>query len=102
MSKKRNKTNNKPQRNREIAKGKCIFCGTTDSIELHHVVQKRFQGSNDPSNLVPICSRCHRTLHFLVDTLLDHLIQTGKLHEHEIRPPSKEVREYLKRLLKEL
>lgn len=91
-----------PQRNREIAQGKCIFCGTVNSIELHHVIQKRFQGSNDASNLVPICSRCHRTLHFLVDTLLDHLIQTGKLHEHEIRPPSKEVREYLKRLLKEL
>lgn len=103
MSKKRNKKNRpKPQRNREIAQGKCIFCGTPDSLEKHHCIQKRFGGSDLAENLIPICPKCHRVYHFLTDKMLDHLIKTGKLHEHEIRPPSKEVIDYLKRLVKNL
>lgn len=89
MSKKRKvRVKNKivRHRSREIPQHKCIFCGTTDSIERHHIIQKRFNGSNDESNLVPICSRCHSTYHWITDQLLNYLLAHKKIDQHEVRP----------------
>jgi 5-methylcytosine-specific restriction endonuclease McrA len=92
VSKKRktkSKVNRRPQR--EILPNKCIFCGSTDSIEKHHCVQRRFGGPDHPDNLVPICSRCHRTYHFLSDINLNHILKNRNIEKHEIRetiPPT--------------
>jgi 5-methylcytosine-specific restriction endonuclease McrA len=83
----KSKANRRSQR--EISPNKCIFCGTTESIEKHHCVQKRFGGPDHPDNLVPICSRCHRTYHFLSDINLNHILKNRNIEQHEIRetPP---------------
>jgi len=49
----------------------CLFCGMTAEeheeeygrdLDIHHVIPKRKGGSNEPSNLIPVCLSCHRTL----------------------------------------
>jgi hypothetical protein len=49
----------------------CLFCGVTSEeheeeygrdLDVHHVIPKRKGGSNEPSNLIPVCISCHRTL----------------------------------------
>ena len=66
----------------------CVFCGSTD-ITRHHVVFQRFapELASISSNIVPMCMRCQKLLHFYTDTLLDYLKTHGKLDHHEIRPP---------------
>ena len=36
----------------------CKCCGAA-SVNLHHVVYKSQGGTDDPSNLIPLCFSCH-------------------------------------------
>jgi predicted metal-dependent TIM-barrel fold hydrolase len=45
----------------------CHFCPRRDSIEVHHIVPQRFEGSNRKENLVAVCERCHEKLEALYD-----------------------------------
>jgi hypothetical protein len=46
----------------EIVAGKsCVRCDRPANA-AHHVLPRSFGGSDDPSNLVPVCSRCHPSL----------------------------------------
>lgn len=46
----------------EIVTGKpCVRCDSP-AEHAHHVLPRSFGGSDDPSNLVPVCSRCHPSL----------------------------------------
>jgi len=46
------------------AKIKCPLCGWDKaSLDLHHIINKKNGGSNDNSNLVPLCPNCHRMVH---------------------------------------
>ena len=38
-------------------------CGRTQFLEVHHVEPRRSGGSNQPSNLITLCSSCHRLWH---------------------------------------
>jgi len=49
----------------------CRFCGVTEaqhkedhgrSLDIHHIIPKRQGGTDDVSNLLPVCIDCHRTL----------------------------------------
>lgn len=43
---------------------KCYNCGsTTDTLELHHIVPLGLGGTNNPSNIVPLCGKCHDLVH---------------------------------------
>lgn len=42
------------------AKGKCEDCGTTQNLEIHHIVSWRRGGTHDLSNLKLLCHDCHR------------------------------------------
>jgi 5-methylcytosine-specific restriction endonuclease McrA len=53
---------------------KCYFCGSTDNIQLHHIIPKRLGGTSDPENLIPLCDNCHKKLHNLIDPVIDYLI----------------------------
>ena len=64
---------------------KCLFCGARDSLQRHHIIQKRFHGSDNTSNIVLLCPRCHRLYHGLTDLLLDHVLKHRKINYHEIR-----------------
>jgi len=43
----------------------CFFCGSEGPIETHHVVPRRFDGSDSSENLVDLCPTCHRRLESL-------------------------------------
>lgn len=42
----------------------CVNCGSTESIELHHIVPLSVGGTNNISNIVPLCGKCHMGVHF--------------------------------------
>ena len=42
---------------------RCANCRDTDSLEIHHVVPLSLGGTNEITNLVPLCHRCHKTAH---------------------------------------
>jgi len=47
----------------------CKFCGEADqdSLERHHIVPRRFHGSDKEENLVTLCASCHRKLESIHD-----------------------------------
>lgn len=47
----------------------CHFCGekSTASLETHHVVPRRYGGSDEPENLVLLCGTCHNKIEALYD-----------------------------------
>jgi len=53
------------QKQKEIPS--CKFCGETDTdaLESHHIVPRRFNGSDDEENLVTLCASCHRKIESL-------------------------------------
>ena len=44
-----------------VADKACVRC-ERPAEHAHHVLPRAFGGSDDPSNLVPVCSRCHPSL----------------------------------------
>jgi len=46
---------------------RCKFCRETDRLERHHIVPRRFDGSNDEENIVTVCPTCHSKLESLYD-----------------------------------
>jgi hypothetical protein len=47
----------------------CFICGDQrqNSLEQHHIVPKRFNGSDDDENLVTLCASCHAAIEKLYD-----------------------------------
>jgi hypothetical protein len=41
------------------AETRCWRCGTERSLQRCHIVAKQFSGSDDASNIVPLCCECH-------------------------------------------
>lgn len=41
----------------------CANCGSTDKIEYHHIVPLVLGGTNNLSNIVPLCKVCHLKAH---------------------------------------
>ena len=64
--------------------GQCCFCGSRNGLQLHHIIQKRFGGSDSKENLILICPECHRMYHQLTDRLLDYVLTRDKIHHHRI------------------
>lgn len=46
---------------------KCYFCDETSVLEEHHIVPRRFDGSDDEKNIVEVCPTCHSKLESLYD-----------------------------------
>lgn len=42
---------------------KCVNCNSDELIEYHHIVPLRNGGTNNLSNLTPLCSNCHLKAH---------------------------------------
>lgn len=47
----------------------CFICGDQrqNSLEQHHIVPQRFDGSDDDENLVTLCASCHAAIEKLYD-----------------------------------
>lgn len=41
----------------------CCNCGSTDLVELHHIVPLIAGGRDIRSNMVPLCTECHAKVH---------------------------------------
>jgi hypothetical protein len=42
---------------------RCANCGSDENVELHHIVPIFLGGTNNPSNIVPLCHACHAAAH---------------------------------------
>ena len=65
---KRNRSTIPPRVRREVltrARGRCQApgCRNAHFQELHHIIPRAKGGTNDPANLVVLCSRCHALWH---------------------------------------
>ena len=38
----------------------CQVCKRKDSLQLHHLIKRRYGGSHKPENLITLCASCHR------------------------------------------
>jgi len=47
----------------------CYFCkeSSPSALDEHHIVPQRYNGSDEPENLVTVCASCHRKLEDLYD-----------------------------------
>ena len=41
----------------------CQLCGSTNWLQIHHIVYRSENGSNDKRNLIRLCSNCHKLVH---------------------------------------
>ena len=78
------------ERRREIYErggGKCERCGKPleyTEMQLHHVVPASMNGTNNPHNLMCLCSECHKLIHG--NPYINQLFIERKLREHpEVR-----------------
>jgi DNA replicative helicase MCM subunit Mcm2 (Cdc46/Mcm family) len=55
--------------NPQYDRGSCYFCHEPDThiLETHHIVPRRFDGTDDAENLVTVCPTCHQRLERLYD-----------------------------------
>jgi len=65
---KRNTTSIPPATRRRVlanARHKCqsVGCDNTHYLEVHHKTPRSLGGTNDPANLLVLCSSCHKMLH---------------------------------------
>ena len=69
------------------AGGKCEYCGREieyRGMQLHHVVPVSMNGTNNPHNLMCLCSECHHLIHG--NAVVNHDLIEKKLCEHpEVR-----------------
>ena len=67
--------------------GKCEYCGRKieyHEMQLHHVVPASMNGTNNPHNLMCLCSECHHLIHG--NAVVNHDLIEKKLREHpEVR-----------------
>lgn len=42
---------------------KCIHCGATEDLEIHHVIPIKDGGTDEISNIRLLCHRCHLEAH---------------------------------------
>lgn len=47
----------------KAAKAKCAKCGSTEDLDVHHIIDLSRGGTNDPTNLVIVCKACHDAIH---------------------------------------
>lgn len=45
---------------REINQNVCHRCGSTEKIEIHHMIPVSMGGTNDKGNLIILCHECHK------------------------------------------
>lgn len=42
---------------------KCVYCSSVDGLEFHHILPRSLGGTDDPHNLIRVCSVHHSILH---------------------------------------
>lgn len=57
----------------------CYFCGSDGPIQTHHLIPRRFDGSDAIRNLVDLCPTCHQRLERLYDDTFFAAIGAGPM-----------------------
>lgn len=52
----------------------CLFCDATDDLEEHHVVPRRYGGTDGEENLITVCGDCHKKIERTWDRRFYHEI----------------------------
>ena len=47
---------------------RCIECGSSEELNVHHVLPEKFGGQYKPENLITLCRTCHSTKHIEYQT----------------------------------
>ena len=64
---------------------KCVTCGAADTIlDVHHIIYLSHHGTNQQSNLVTLCRKCHEAEH---EREFDWMEATDPESASPIRPP---------------
>lgn len=42
---------------------RCQMCGSTEHLEIHHIMPRHRGGADHPYNLVVLCAACHDRIH---------------------------------------
>ncbi len=67
---------------------KCVNCGEMNGLHLHHIVPLAVGGTNNISNVVILCSKCHGKIHGMNwknhSELTREGIQTARLNGKQI------------------
>ena len=45
----------------------CVFCGTTNDLQVHHITYDRLGSEDVPHDLVTLCRTCHFKLHEILE-----------------------------------
>jgi 5-methylcytosine-specific restriction endonuclease McrA len=60
---------------------KCVLCGSTDRIQVHHIIPFRYSQSHELDNLVTLCRSCHSKEELKVNKEMSGgLLQRWKKH----------------------
>lgn len=63
---------------------RCVLCGSTRFVSLHHIIFRSQGGHNNPR--LPLCGTCHHKLHNKADfraIVEPKLVEIAKVH-HEL------------------
>lgn len=74
----------------------CQLCGSTNWLEIHHILYRSQGGNNDERNLIRLCKNCHELVHsnkkkwqkFLIDKQKN---KYGEFDEKELLKSSKKL-----------
>ena len=53
---------------------RCVLCGASKSLTLHHIRPKAIGGDSTQQNLVTVCESCHQAINRLTQWLASWLI----------------------------
>lgn len=42
---------------------KCKGCGSVKELEVHHILEREFGGTDNVRNLITLCTKCHDVMH---------------------------------------
>lgn len=57
---------------------KCALCGSTDRIQVHHIVPYRYSHSHDLENLVTLCRSCHSKEEYKANPKTVEVLKAGR------------------------
>lgn len=53
--------------------GRCVVCGRSDNLSVHHLKPRAIGGATHPANLVTLCRDCHDLVEGSIRSLCDRL-----------------------------
>ncbi len=42
---------------------KCVICGVSEGLHVHHLIPRHLGGTDEPANLITLCAACHASRH---------------------------------------